>query len=966
MEFQKDTTIHGFRVRYSEPVPELKATLHRMEYVKNGADLVWLERPDDNKTFSIAFKTIPSDHTGVFHILEHSVLCGSHKYPVREPFVELIKSSLQTFLNAMTFPDKTMYPLSTRNDRDFLNLIDVYMDAVFHPLSMERDVGFLQEGWHYELDSPVGELTRNGVVFNEMKGAFVDPDEVLSFEMGCALFPDNCYGYESGGHPEHIPELTYESYKENHRRYYSASNSYIFLDGDMDIDAVLKKLDSFLCEYDRIDVDADIPMQKPVHPEEITARYEIGPDEDGADKVIVGEGWMASRFDEPERVMACSVLTRALCGTNESPVKKALLEKGLAQDVEIHSYDGIQQNFLFMSARNTSLEKKDELVKTVYDVLREQAKGLDHAELHAILNQVEFSNREKDFGRMPRGLVFAMVSLESWLYGGDPAQNLSSDAVFASLRRKVDEGWFEKLLEEVFLNNPHTARVVLVPCNTLGEEHAAHTKAELAAIRAGWSEAETKAIIERFNALRQFQNAADTPEALATLPQLKLTDIPEKMAPLPYSVTKFHGADLLRQDLETGGITYLDLYFDADDLTEEELLALPMASSLLGKLNTKRRPALEMTTLIREKLGKFGVAAMMIGRKSDRAALPKLQVSLALLPERKDEAVEILREVLLETDFGDTAAVYNILRQHRIMTEQTAQNSGNAFAFVRASAGTCPAGAVADILRGVEQLRYLQNAERSFEEKAAGLTARYEALLKKLLVRSRLTLSVTGELDENWLECVLRVFPEGARGARREYSAVSRPGEGFSIPAGIGFAAKAMMLEDAGAKYDGSMAVADKLLTMDYLWNSVRVKGGAYGVNMGTNSDGTVSMTSFRDPHCGNTLDVFDACGQVLREFADSGESLDKFIISTVGSLEPITTPRTEQEKAARMFFSGTTADDLQQVRSQVLHTTHEKLREYADVLGKLAGEAHTCVIAGKPILDGCGEKIETVENLVS
>ncbi len=963
MELKNGAAAHGFTLRYSQELPELKATLHRMEYTKNGADLVWLERPDDNKTFSIAFKTIPSDHTGVFHILEHSVLCGSRKYPVREPFVELIKSSLQTFLNAMTFPDKTMYPLSSRNDQDFLNLIDVYMDAVLHPLSVEDPMAFLQEGWHYELESPEGELTRNGVVLSEMKGAFADPNEVLAFELGRALFPDNCYGFESGGHPEHIPELTYEKYRECHRRFYSPSNACIFLDGDVDIDAVLKKLDSFLCEYDRIEVDADIPFQKPVHPGEIRAMYEIGPDEDGTDKVILGEGWVTGRFDEPEKAVACSVLVRALCGTNESPLKKALLEKGLAQDVDIHSYDGIQQNFVFLSAVNTSLDKKDELIGTVYDVLARQAKGLDHRELNAILNQVEFANREKDFGRMPRGLVFAMVSLESWLYGGDPAQNLCSDEVFASLRRRIDEGWFEKLLDEVFLSNPHTARVVLTPSNTLGRERAMREKDELDAIRGSWTAEETRAVIERFAELRRHQSQEDDPEALATLPMLSLSDIPERAPDYPYSHSEYRGVPLLRTDVETGGIAYLDLYFTADDLNVEEITLLPSVCNLIGELATEKHTPLEIATLVREKIGRLTVNPIIYPGQSGKVT-PALCVSLALLPERKLEALKIVRELLFTTDFNDPDAIFNILRQGRIAMEQNAMNAGNAVAVTRAASSLFASSALDDAMRGIGQLRFLQGTEREFEARGEKLMADMGALLKKLLVRPRLTVSVSGAPDEAWLDGVLDMIPEGEKGEALSYAPACHPEEGFSIPAGIGFAGRSARLSDAGAEYSGSMLVAAKLLSLDYLWNTVRVKGGAYGVNMSVGTVGSVAFSSYRDPQCAGSLSAFDACGQALRGFAASGGSLDKFIISTIGGMEPIMTPRQELSRNAAMYFAGRTQGDVHRLRSQVLHTTAEDMLAFADTLDKLTAAAHTCVVAGKPILDACGEKLDKVESV--
>ena len=955
--------MHGFAVRYCQPLPELRGTLYRMEYEKNGADLVYLDRPDDNKTFSIAFKTIPSDSTGVFHILEHSVLCGSEKYPVREPFVELLKSSLQTFLNAMTFPDKTMYPVASRNDQDFLNLVDVYMDAVLHPLSVTDPMGFRQEGWHYELEAPDGELTRNGVVYNEMKGAFVDPDEVLSFELGRRLFPDNCYGFVSGGHPEHIPELTYESYLANHARYYHPSNSYIFLDGQMDLDAVLAKLDSFLCQYDRIDPDADIPMQKPVHPEEGTAAYEIGPEDDGTDKVLVGEGWVYGAFNEQERSMACAVLTQALCGTNESPLKKAVLEAGLCQDLSLGNYDGIQQNYLVMVARNTSLEKKDELVRTVYRVLEEQAKGLDHAELHAILNQVEFASREKDFGRMPRGLVFAINAMESWLYGGDPAQNLSFEETFASLRRRIDEGWFEKLLREVFLENGHTARVVLVPSKTLGQEARERDKAELAAIKAGWSEAETKKVMDEFAALRRHQSEADTPEALASLPLLSLSDIPETTPALPYHVDERGGRPLLWQDVETGGITYLDLYFRADDLTMEELDKLPVACQLLGKMATETHGALELASLIREKLGRFEVS-VTCPETPDGKAVPMVNVSVAVLPERKAESLELLREILLTTSLDDTAAVYNLLRQARIGLEQGFMSAGSSYAVIRATAGLTAAGAVGDAISGVGQLRWLQSAEKSFEADGKAVTEAFGALLRKLFVRGRVTVSLTGPADDGYVKGALELLPEGGPGASTAYGALDLQAEGYTIPAGIGFTGFVGRLRNAGREYAGSMRVAAQLLSLDYLWNNVRVKGGAYGVTLAVSPMGSVAFSSYRDPNCAGSLDIFAGAGQVLREAAESGETLDKYIISTIGGLEPYMTPRQEKARAASMYFTGRTQADLLRQRSEILHTGPADLTAFADALDAMRAHAQTCVIGGQNVLDACGEKLEKIESV--
>ena len=496
---QINDLIHGFRVLERRTLGELNAVMWRMEYEKNGARLIWLDRPDNNKTFSIAFKTIPQDDTGVFHILEHSVLNGSEKYPVKEPFVELLKSSMATFLNAMTFPDKTMYPVSSRNDQDFLNLIDVYMDAVLHPVSLRDPHSFLQEGWHYELDSPEGELRCNGVVYNEMKGAYASPDTVMMEQLGSLLFPSNCYGKSSGGDPEHIPELTYENYLASHRRFYHPSNSYICLDGQVDLDAVLAKLDGFLKDYERIDPDADIPMQEPVAPAERTCAYEIGPEEDETDKAILAGGWVFGKFSDMERNVAFSALARLLCGSNESPLTKPLLDAGLCQDVALEKLDGVQQLYAILQIKNADPAKKDEIWALVEDTLRSLADGgLDKTRLHSILNRLEFAAREKDYGSMPRGLVYAITSLEGWLYSGDPAQGLEYDALFAALRRKVDEGWFDGFLRQVFLDNPHRARLLMLPSKTLGEEKARAEAERLAKIKAGWSQDEVQQVIADF------------------------------------------------------------------------------------------------------------------------------------------------------------------------------------------------------------------------------------------------------------------------------------------------------------------------------------------------------------------------------------------------------------------------------------------------------------------------------------
>ncbi len=955
--------LHGFKVLASQPLPEIGAVMWRMEYEKNGARLIWMDRDDDNKTFSIGFKTIPQDDTGVFHILEHSVLNGSEKYPVKEPFVELLKSSMATFLNAMTFPDKTMYPVSSRNDQDFLNLVDVYMDAVLHPLSLTDPHAFRQEGWHYELDDEDGELRVNGVVYNEMKGAYASSDRVMASELERMLFPDNCYGRSSGGDPVHIPELTYDDYLASHARFYHPSNSYIFLDGRMDLDTVLAKLDGFLASYERIDPDADIPMQAPVAAGEKAAWYEIGPEEDEANKAILAQGWVVARFDELEKNMALSVLTTALTGTNDSPLTKALLDAGLCEDVSLEVVDGVQQLYALLVLRNADPAKKDEIWALAEKTLAGLADhGLDHGHLASILDRLEFVTREKDFGSMPKGLVYAINAMETWLYGGDPAQNFSYDALFASLREKIGAGWFELFLRRSLLDNGHTARVLMLPSKTLGEEKAKAEADRCARIKAGWDKETVARVMEDFRVLRERQARKDTPEELESLPVLALADIPEER-PMPvWEEAKAGDATVLYVPQKTDGITYFDMYFSLDDVPTEELPLASFLTKLLGQTATEHYTALELHSRIEAVLGHFAANGSVAAREAQTAEARTLfQVTSAMLSAKKDEAADLLEEILLRSRFDDTAYIFNLLRQERIGLEQSIIMSGNAYASLRTAASGSARGAAVEALQGVTYLRWLQAVEKSFDTEGPVLCEKLSALAKRLFSRERVLCCLTGERDEAFPEKVLSALgtePMGPAAARTPFPARK---EGFLIPAAIGFACKGANLYNLGGAITGAARVSAKLLTFDYLWNAVRVQGGAYGVNLSLRREGDVLFTSYRDPSPARTLDCFDACGQTLRDTLAKGESVDKYIISTVSDTEPLMTPRTEGVRAAAMFLTGQTGQDLQRERSQILHATREQMAAFAGALDDVCAQERVCVIGGKAVLDAC-QGLDSVE----
>ncbi|MDO5320539.1 MAG: insulinase family protein, partial [bacterium] len=677
----------GFTVKSVTDLPEVQGRLIRMEYTKNGADLAWLERDDDNKTFAIGFRTLPYDDTGVPHIIEHSVLCGSEKYPVKEPFVDLLKSSFATFLNAWTSADSTMYPVCSRNPTDFLNLVDVYMDSVLHPLSVKSPLAFKQEGWHYELDKADGELKRNGVVYSEMKGAFANPERLLYHESSRLLFPDTCYGFVSGGDPKAIPELTFEKYKTFYNRFYHPSNARIFLDGKVDLPAVLAKLDGFLAAYPRAEVDAPVMIQKPVSATK-TIEYEIGADEKPEGKVLMSDAWVFGRFDEREKYMAMDIVTDALVGDNDAPLKKALLERGLCEDVRF-GVGSHAQLLLSLVVKNVKAENVEAVRRTVRATLESiVAKGLDHARLAALIDKAEFHDREKDYGGTPRGLAFFSDAYDQWLYGGDPADAFRNASRFASLRAKLGTGWFEQLLRTSVLENPHHAELTMLPSTTLGAARREAEKAELAKVKASWSKDELDEVLATCRALEKHQTTPDRPEDVAKLPLLSIKDVPVKGPVTAREIVSLDGVTVVRPHTQANGVLHLGLYFDVSDLSTEEIADLPMLARVLGDLATAKHPISALRNELDGKLGKFGISETVYGKVGDaKNVRPCMAVTVSALESRKVDVVRLVPEVLLETAFSDTKAVGDLLKQMRIAAErQTMGLSGRSHPFRRAAA----------------------------------------------------------------------------------------------------------------------------------------------------------------------------------------------------------------------------------------------------------------------------------------
>lgn len=960
IEFKPGDELSGFIVKDVVSLPEVQGRLVRMEFAKNGADLVWLERDDDNMTFAIGFRTLPSDDTGVPHIIEHSVLCGSDKYPVKEPFVDLLKSSFATFLNAYTSSDHTMYPVCSRNRADLMNLMDVYLDAVFHPLSVKSPLAFRQEGWHYELASADGELARNGIVYSEMKGAFSTPERRLYHELRRMLYPETCYGFVSGGDPAAIPTLDFEGYRNFYNRFYHPSNARIFLDGRIDLKAVLAKLQGFLEPYPRKAVDAEIAYQKPVSSKK-TMKYEIGAAESEEGKVILGDAWVFGRFDEREKCMAVDVLTDALAGSNEAPLKKALLSKGLCEDVHM-GVGWAAQLEVSLVAKNVKNENVDEVRRTVRETIVSLAeKGLDHARLAALLDRAEFRDREKDFGETPRGLGFLSDAFDSWLYGGDPADAFRNASRFASLRSKIADGWFERLLRETFIENPHRAELTFVPSRTLAAENAAAEKAALAKVKAGWTKEQLDKVLADCRALEAYQAAPNRPEDAAKLPVLAVRDVPAEAPVIKTEVATADGITVVRPHTQANGVVHVELAFSLADLTLEELADMPMLSALLGNLATAKHSIEELRNEIDGKLGRFAAGTMAAARGDE--ASPYLEVDVSALEAKWADVVRLVPEVLRETSFADNNAVGRILKQRRIGAERSATGlSARPLPFRRAAAQLTARGALDETFSGFSQIRRLQTADTAFACDGPAYCERLAALARRVFTRDRLVVCITDNAPAAWAAQLAATLPRGAMGARVAYRPLPRRNEGFRISAGIGFAAR--VAHPAERLYSGSAVVAARILTLNHLWQEIRVKGGAYGGNFGVRRNGDAGWLSWNDPKPGRSLGVYSGSGDALRAFADGTEAIDRYVIGAVAVTEPYLSASAEMGLAMERHLNGVTAADLQRLRDEMLKTTKADLRAFAAKVDALAADAAVCVLAGAEPMATCEKDLDVVENV--
>lgn len=934
--------IHGFSVTRTAPAPDCGSELIEMQHIKTGARLVWLKNSGENKLFSVAFKTPPTDDTGIFHILEHSVLGGSEKYPVKEPFLELMKGTMNTFLNAMTYPDKTVFPVSSRNDTDFMNLTRVYLDAVFAPAIYYNPNIFYQEGWHIEMRSSSDTPVYKGVVFNEMKGAMSSVYSRMESDMMQALYPDSCYRFESGGLPESIPDLSYEQFIQGHKTYYHPSNAYIYLDGPVDIDSVLELIDGeYLCRFDKREVENAIPVQAPIAPTVKKSYYEISPDEEESNHTYYLIGKVLGSWQDREKITAASVLGEALTGSNDAPLKRALLDTGLCLDVSLEVSDGIMQPFGCIAINNTDEENCGSLKETLRSAVSELCeKGIGSELLTAAINRLEFRYRA---GGEPRGLTRNINALSAWLYGGDPLLYLEMGEVFDSLRAKTESGYFEELLRQWLLEEEGTAELYLLPSRTYGDEQKADEAKRLAAIVDGLACEEKDVIVEQNRKLDEWQQSVDTAEQLATMPHLAISEVGEEPLSFDTEVTDINGITVLRHPSSDEGIAAVSLYFSLADCTEEELSAVAAMSELLGELPTADSSAAELQRRITGLLGSISYNVDVFSKQgvTDKCS-PYFSVTARFLDKNTDEALALIAEIITKTSFDDKDTVKELLLQTDENYKQSIIANGHTYSMTRVRAGLSAESAVTELVSGYEGYKRIHEAVKAPEK----LIAAIKVLSSRIVCRARLTASVTGDISP---EALITALPEGDAPAVKEMSfRLDLPAkQGVVIPAGVSYSAMAFPDNSADTAV---RKVLFRALSLEYLWNEVRVKGGAYGTGAFMTASGEQSFFSYRDPSPAATLDICAKAADFTEQYCAGEPDITQYIISSVAKDEPLMSDGNKSRKADGLWFRGITDEERAAEKKRMLGVTAKQLREAAE---KLRTTGNICVMGTESAMEG-------------
>jgi Zn-dependent M16 (insulinase) family peptidase len=946
-----------------------------LRHKKSGARIAILSNNDDNKVFYIGFRTPPEDETGVPHIIEHTTLCGSKKFPVKDPFIELAKGSLNTFLNAMTYPDKTVYPVASCNDQDFKNLMDVYLDAVFNPNITKYEEIFKQEGWHYELTGKDDELKINGVVYNEMKGAYSSPDEVLSSQIYRSLFPDNTYSKDSGGNPEYIPKLTYEAYLDFYHKYYHPSNSYIYLYGDMDVVERLEWLDKeYLSLYDYKKVNSEINKQ-PAFDEikNVEAEYSITMDDSQENKTYLSYNRVVGDSLDEMLYQAFDVLDYALVSSPGAPVKQALIDAGIGDDV-YGSYDaGILQPVFSFVAKNANASQADEFESIIENTLKEVVKtGINKEALLAGINSSEFKFREADFGQFPKGLLFGLNCLDSWLFDDmKPFIHLECLDTFAKLRRAVDTDYFEKLIQEYLLDNTHGSSVTVKPKRGLGNEREEALAKELSDYKASLSDEEIDKLIEETEHLKKYQEEPSSDEDLRKLPMLTRADMKKNAMPFSNIEDELLDVKVVRHDIESNGIDYISFLFDAGDFAQSELGYLGFFTNALGLVSTEKYSYTDLANATNIYTGGISTGTASHPDIKDRNNFVfKFEVKLKVLEKNLDKALELMEQMLLASDFTDTKRLGEIVAQIKARLQANLSSSGHLVAAMRSMSSFSRYALYQDELKGIAFYRSICRIEKDLSESPESVSDKLAGIAKKLFARNRMLISFTGNSEAYGnaklsLEKVIAGFNKMSAIGNQAEVHFNIAKEAFIDASQIQYVAKTGDFICEGYEYTGALRLLRIILSYDYLWINVRVKGGAYGCMNTFLRSGESYFVSYRDPNLSDTLDVYDRIPEYIKSFSPDERDMTKYIIGTFSALDTPMNPEAKGSRSMSAYLEGISYEQIQKERNEILNAQPEDIRRLADLVEAVLKKDSICVIGNENMIKESAGLFENVEKLI-
>ena len=971
-------TIHDlaeYEILDEHRVEDVQSDGFILRHKKSGARIAILSNNDDNKVFYIGFRTPPEDETGVPHIIEHTTLCGSKKFPVKDPFIELAKGSLNTFLNAMTYPDKTVYPVASCNDQDFKNLMDVYLDAVFNPNITKYEEIFKQEGWHYELTGKDDELKINGVVYNEMKGAYSSPDEVLSSQIYRSLFPDNTYSKDSGGNPEYIPKLTYEAYLDFYHKYYHPSNSYIYLYGDMDVVERLEWLDKeYLSLYDYKKVNSEINKQ-PAFDEikNVEAQYSITMDDSQENKTYLSYNRVVGDSLDEMLYQAFDVLDYALVSSPGAPVKQALIDAGIGDDV-YGSYDaGILQPVFSFVAKNANASQADEFESIIENTLKEVIKtGINKEALLAGINSSEFKFREADFGQFPKGLLFGLNCLDSWLFDDmKPFIHLECLGTFAKLRKAVDTDYFEKLIQEYLLDNTHGSSVTVKPKRGLGNEREEALAKELSDYKASLSDEEIKKLIEDTEHLKKYQEEPSSDEDLRKLPMLTRADMKKNAMPFSNIEDELLDVKVVRHDIESNGIDYISFLFDAGDFAQSELGYLGFFTNALGLVSTEKYSYTDLANATNIYTGGISTGTASHPDIKDRNNFVfKFEVKLKVLEKNLDKALELMEQMLLSSDFTDTKRLGELVAQIKARLQANLSSSGHLVAAMRSMSSFSRYALYQDELKGIAFYRSICRIEKELSESPKSVSDKLAAIAKKLFARNRMLISFTGNNEaygnaKPSLEKVIAGFNKMSAVGNQAEVHFNTAKEAFIDASQIQYVAKTGDFICEGYEYTGALRLLRIILSYDYLWINVRVKGGAYGCMNTFLRSGESYFVSYRDPNLSDTLDVYDRIPEYIKNFSPDERDMTKYIIGTFSALDTPMNPEAKGSRSLSAYLEGITYEQIQKERNEILNAQPEDIRRLADLVEAVLKKDSICVIGNENMIKESAGLFENVEKLI-